>query len=176
MLHHLTSITGYLHEYSKASPSASPSPPLASRHLYSSSPHFPTQDAIQRRSPSEACHSPQSVTRSPRSISAYIPTPSFQFKTALKVRPQISADTDVRRSKRARTPSSDGSGPSARSDKDHQSESDGEESEHRAAPSKKRRREEKKHACPYCNKLFHRPVSLGVHINTHTGDKRELYI
>ncbi|KAI0060530.1 hypothetical protein BV25DRAFT_1786189, partial [Artomyces pyxidatus] len=29
----------------------------------------------------------------------------------------------------------------------------------------------KRHLCPYCPKRFNRPSSLGIHINTHTGDK-----
>ncbi|EKM58789.1 uncharacterized protein PHACADRAFT_248877 [Phanerochaete carnosa HHB-10118-sp] len=33
--------------------------------------------------------------------------------------------------------------------------------------------EEKKHCCPHCLKRFNRPSSLSIHVNTHTGAKRE---
>jgi len=82
-----------------------------------------------------------------------------------------SAHPEIRQPKRGRTPSSESSVPSDRSVGSQQSDSEGEGHDHDHRAPKKRRREEKKHACPYCNKLFHRPVSLGVHINTHTGDK-----
>lgn len=169
----LVIFTGYLHEY----PSGTPSPQISSHRgpqPHSSSPRFLPLDLTRRRSPSESDHSPQSANRSPRSISSYIPTPSFQSRSSVK--PPIPSPTpayaETRHPKRGRTPSSEASVPSDRSVRSHQSDSEGEGHDHRAP--KKRRREEKKHACPYCNKLFHRPVSLGVHINTHTGDKRKL--
>ena len=116
---------------------------------------------------------PSRTPHSPRSISAFIPTPSFQFGNSPK---GPSPTSPVSRSlihKRSRSRSSDGSshfsGPSDKTHYDQESEG---ESAAVPAPPQKRRREEKKHQCPYCKKLFHRPVSLGVHINTHTGDKR----
>jgi hypothetical protein len=165
-------ITGYLHEY----PSTTPSPQISSLRgpqPHSSSPRFHPLELSRRRSPSEADHSPQSVNRSPRSISSYIPTSSFQSRGSTKppITSPTSVHSEIKQPKRGRTPSSESSVPSDRSVRSQQSDSDGEGHGHRAP--KKRRREEKKHACPYCNKLFHRPVSLGVHINTHTGDKRE---
>ena len=116
---------------------------------------------------------PGRTSHSPRSISAFIPTPSFQFDGSPK---GPSPTSPVSRSlihKRSRSRSSDESshfsGPSDKTQYDQESEG---ESLAVPAPPQKRRREEKKHQCPYCKKLFHRPVSLGVHINTHTGDKR----
>lgn len=35
--------------------------------------------------------------------------------------------------------------------------------------------EERRHACPECGKAFNRPSSLAIHVNTHTGAKRECY-
>jgi len=34
----------------------------------------------------------------------------------------------------------------------------------------------RRHACPHCAKRFNRPSSLAIHVNTHTGDKRVLYL
>jgi Zinc finger, C2H2 type len=74
---------------------------------------------------------------------------------------------------RLHTPSEDGSATSDQSITAGQQSDSDDEGQDQQVPTKKRRREEKKHACPYCKKLFHRPVSLGVHINTHTGEKRK---
>ena len=109
--------------------------------------------------------------RPSQSISAYIPTSSLQFSGPLKLSSPISPGSHPLH-KRSRSRSSDSSsGPSDKTHYDQESEG---ESAAVPAPAQKRRREEKKHQCPYCKKLFHRPVSLGVHINTHTGDKRML--
>lgn len=109
--------------------------------------------------------------RASQSISAFIPTPSFQFSGPQKLSSPTSPGSHSLH-KRSRSRSSDGSshfsGPSDKTLYDQDSEG---ESAAVPAPPQKRRREEKKHQCPYCKKLFHRPVSLGVHINTHTGDK-----
>jgi len=109
-------------------------------------------------------------SHSPR---AFIPTPSFQFNRSPKGPSPISPGSGSLIHKRSRSRSSDDSshfsGPSDKTHCDQESEG---ESPAVPAPPQKRRREEKKHQCPYCKKLFHRPVSLGVHINTHTGDKR----
>ena len=111
---------------------------------------------------------PGRTAHSPRSISSFIPTPSFQFTGP----PKISSPTSPGY-KRSRSRSSDSSSHfSGPSDKTHYDQDSEGESAAVTAPPQKRRREEKKHQCPYCKKLFHRPVSLGVHINTHTGDKR----
>jgi hypothetical protein len=116
---------------------------------------------------------PGRTPHSPRSISAFIPTPSFQFDGSPKGPSPTSPGSRSLIHKRSRSRSSDGSshfsGPSDKTHYDQESEG---ESAAVPAPPQKRRREEKKHQCPYCKKLFHRPVSLGVHINTHTGDKR----
>jgi hypothetical protein len=115
---------------------------------------------------------PSRTPHSPRSISAFIPTPSFQFGSSPKGPSPTSPGSRSLMHKRSRSRSSDGSshfsGPSDKTHYDQESEG---ESAAVPAPPQKRRREEKKHQCPYCKKLFHRPVSLGVHINTHTGDK-----
>ena len=118
--------------------------------------------------PGRTSHSPRS------SISAFIPTPSFQFDGSPKGGPSpTSPGSRSLIHKRSRSRSSDGSSHfSAPSDKTHYDQESEGESPAVPAPPQKRRREEKKHQCPYCKKLFHRPVSLGVHINTHTGDKR----
>ena len=116
---------------------------------------------------------PGRTSHSPRSISAFIPTPSFQFDGSPKGPSPTSPGSRSLIHKRSRSRSSDGSshfsGPSDKTHYDQESEG---ESPAVPVPPQKRRREEKKHQCPYCKKLFHRPVSLGVHINTHTGDKR----
>ena len=109
------------------------------------------------------------LSHSPRSI---IPTPSFQFDGSQK---GLSPTSPVSRSlhKRSRSRSSDESSHfSSPSDKTHYDQDSEGESPAVPAPPRKRRREAKKHQCPYCKELFHRPVGLGVHINTHTGDKR----
>jgi hypothetical protein len=112
------------------------------------------------------------TSHSPRSISSYIPTPSFQFSGPPKMSSPTSPGSHPFHHKRSRSRSSDGSshfsGPSDKTLYDQESEG---ETAAVPVPPQKRRREEKKHQCPYCKKLFHRPVSLGVHINTHTGDK-----
>ena len=33
--------------------------------------------------------------------------------------------------------------------------------------------DDKKHCCPQCHKRFNRPSSLKIHVNTHTGVKRQ---
>jgi len=33
--------------------------------------------------------------------------------------------------------------------------------------------EKRRHECPKCGKKFNRPSSLKIHLNTHTGAKRE---
>ena len=37
------------------------------------------------------------------------------------------------------------------------------------------REDDKRHACPYCPRRFNRPSSLAIHLNTHTGAKREFF-
>ncbi|KZV66066.1 hypothetical protein PENSPDRAFT_554400, partial [Peniophora sp. CONT] len=29
----------------------------------------------------------------------------------------------------------------------------------------------RRHECPHCHRRFNRPSSLGIHINTHTGER-----
>lgn len=110
--------------------------------------------------------------RTSQLITGFIPTSNFQFAGSQKLSSPTSPGSHSLH-KRSRSRSSDGSshfsGPSDKTLYDQESEG---ETAAVPAPPQKRRREEKKHQCPYCKKLFHRPVSLGVHINTHTGDKR----
>ena len=40
-------------------------------------------------------------------------------------------------------------------------------------PADKQSDSGRRHACPHCAKRFNRPSSLAIHVNTHTGDKRE---
>ena len=162
--------TGYLYN-ERASPEPSPQPSYTTVPIsYNSS--KPNGDPKDRPMVSVR---PGRGPHSPRSISAYIPTPSFQFNASPKGPSPTSPGSRSLIHKRSRSRSSDGSshfsGPSDKTHYDQESEG---ESAAVPVPPQKRRREEKKHQCPYCKKLFHRPVSLGVHINTHTGDKRTL--
>jgi len=160
--------TGYLYN-ERASPEPSP------RSGYATLPisYIPSSGSKLNADPKDRptiSVRPGRMSHSPRSISAFIPTSNFQFNPSPK---GPSPGSRSLLHKRSRSGSSDGSshfsGPSDKTHYDQESEG---ESAAVPAPPQKRRREEKKHQCPYCKKLFHRPVSLGVHINTHTGDKR----
>jgi hypothetical protein len=164
--------TGYLYK-EHASPEPSPQSNYAKLPIS----YFPSAGSKSNADPKDRptiSVRPGRTSHSPRSISAYIPTPSFQFIGSPKGPSPTSPGSRSLLHKRSRSRSlSDGSshfsGPSDKTHYDQESEG---ESAAVPAPPQKRRREEKKHQCPYCKKLFHRPVSLGVHINTHTGDKR----
>ena len=167
----LTAHTGYLYN-EHASPEPSP------QSSYTTLPisYIPSSGSKSSADPKDRptiSVRPGRTSHSPRSISAFIPTPSFHFEGSPKGPSPTSPGSRSLIHKRSRSRSSDGSshfsGPSDKTHYDPESEG---ESPAVPAPPQKRRREEKKHQCPYCKKLFHRPVSLGVHINTHTGDKR----
>ena len=164
-------LTGYLHnEY--GSPERSPQSSYTTLPI-SYIPSSGSKSSADHKDRPTISVRPSRQPHSPRSISAFIPTPSFQFNASPKGPSPTSPGSRSLMHKRSRSRSSDSSshlsGPSDKTHYDQESEG---ESAAVPAPPQKRRREEKKHQCPYCKKLFHRPVSLGVHINTHTGDKR----